>query len=193
MGSPARAGGDQSLSEVGRSLSDVPLYKKRFTIETDVDVIQPSGSYSLSYTVGRLSAVTDEGGAEAVEIVSTASTGPTRYRLPSQFPDFTELVLPLLSIPDVVKFTVSIWIPEFRAVTKALIVVELLRDTLSNPLGLRKLYAGAFSALYKRREMERIKRDKQESRLQEATPGAKLRPVELMPELVRKVRTRVYL
>ena len=178
MASPVKTGGDQPLP-------DVPPYKKRFTIETEVEVVQPAGSYSFTYTVGRLSATTGDGGHPAMEIISTAPTGPARYRLPDPFPRFTELMLPLLGIPEV-KVMVQTFIPEGRAVTRALVMVELLRDTLPDPSSLRKLFAAACSARCRRRQRER--------RVQESRPGddeqqrPQVQAVELMPELARKVR-----
>lgn len=176
MVSPAKAGG-------GRPLSDVPKYKQPFEIETDVDVVQPAGSYSLIYTVGCLSASASVGeGEAAVDIISTAATGPARYRLPDPFPGFTQLILPLLNIPQEVKITVRTFIPENRAITKALVVVELRHDTLSNPSILRKLYAAASSAHCKKRQLEK--------RARETRPGGEERrpELELLPELERKVR-----
>lgn len=178
MASPTKARGL-------RSLSGVPSCQRRFDIETSVDVVQPAGSYSFSYTVGLLFATTGEGGEPAIEIISTAATGPARYRLPDPFPGFTELALPLLRIPEV-RFSVQTFIPQGLARTRALIVVELLRDTLSNPVGLRKLYAAACSKRCKQREEERRSR-----RAQECRPEGEQQPerpkVELVPELEGKV------
>lgn len=169
-------------------MSNVPPFKQRFEIETSVGIVQPAGSYSFTYIVGRLSATTGEGGKPAVEIISTAVTGPDRYSLPDPFPRFTELVIPVLrSIPEV-EVRVETFIPERRAVTRALVVVELLRDTLPDPASLRKLYAAARTAYYRRRERQR-KREAQESRQEDEQQRPKVDlGTELMPELARKVR-----
>ena len=171
MVSSVQAGGDQPLPEV-------PPYKKRFTIETEVEVVQPAGSYSFTYTVGRLSATTGEGGHPAMEIISTAPTGPARYRLPEPFPRFTELMLPLLGIPEV-RVMVQTFIPQGRAVTRALVVVELVRDTLPGPSSLRRLYDVRQDYLSSERCRRRQREDEQR------------RPVrrpELTPELTQQVR-----
>lgn len=99
--------------------------------------------------------------------------------MPDPFPGFTDLMLPLLSVPDV-KITVETFIPRWRAVTRAFIVVELLRDTPPYPSSLRRLYGPAMTARCRRVDKERRVIDR---------PEGEPRPrVELIPDLARKVR-----
>ncbi|CAN0052370.1 unnamed protein product [Pylaiella littoralis] len=130
----------------------------RLKIETDFEIVQPAGSYSLNNTnVGWLNASTtsdawEKGESPAVYFISAADQA--RSRLPAPFPRFAELMLQLLDIPEMVEVTVETYIPEGRAITKAMVVVKLLRDSLPHHLStvVMKLYNDSSTAKCRRRQ-----------------------------------------
>jgi len=144
MASPARAGA------APKSPPQRPLWQRPFVIESDLKVIQPAGQCQEACEVGLVFA----SGPAKVAFVSNSTT----YELPELFPGFTERMLQLLRTPEGVKVSARTHFPPDRAVTTAVVHVELLRDDkLLDPSTLRKLFAGASSAAFTRK----VKRDKE--------------------------------
>lgn len=152
--------------------SDQSLWKKSFSIETDLEIVQPPGSYNSGFTAGRLAAGEDAPGT--VEIISPTAA-PRKLHPPACFPRFSGLLLPVLDIPEV-DCTVRTYVPEGTAVTRALVDVKLplgIGVRGSSASTLRKLFAETSSARCRRRQVERVR--------------PKEGPVELPPEVVRVV------
>lgn len=130
-------------------------YRVPFDIETDVEIVQPAGSYCLkNYNVGSLhtSPTACGDGSAAVTILSATATGPTTYRVPAPFPRFNELMEQLLRLREV-KFEVRTYIPAGGAITKAMLVVKLQQDS-NPPAALIELFDASSLARCRQRQQD---------------------------------------